>query len=257
MMQQAEQYGGFQEILENTEKQKILIRNEQDKPVTSTSRNLVFAGLSGVSALTFIMFATQIITGIAALVLTVGVAAGGFYGIRFLKKMDPLIRQKTKNAQMKWMMQEARKNSIEQLQNLAISKKQRLESARKSRDKMKALVQQMKDKINPKNAGTPNHTKKTEMLKKVEEACISMSNNIDKGANAYQEFKKKVQEYQDMDSFANLAGEAMAMFSSSGGRELEEMLSLEAFNSIELDFNEAIISIESSAHDYAVDNEGI
>jgi hypothetical protein len=246
----------FQDILENTERQKTHIQKTQDKPITATARNLTFGGLSIGGGLMFIMFATQIITGIAAVVLTAVVGIGGFYGIRFLKKMDPLIQQKTKNSAMKWMMEEARKNSIEQLQNLALSKAERLNTARESRNKMKALVMKMKDKIKPENEGSSNHTKKVEMLKRVQDACAQMSKNIDKGAKAHSDFVIKVQEYKDMDSFAEMAGEAMQMFSSSGAETLDEMLSLEAFDSIETDFNEAIISIESSAHDYAIDNEG-
>lgn len=247
----------FSKILENTDRQKKLITQERDAPITTTARNLGFAGLSIAGLLLFILFASQIITGIAALVLTVGVAVSGFFGIRWLKTMDPLIRQKTKNTKLKWMMDEARKNAIYQLENLIIDKKQRLVNARLARNKMEALVQKMRDKINPKNKGSRNYEKKVVMLKKVEDANTKMESNIDKGANAFADFKIKVAEYKDMDSFAELAGAAMSMFSSSGGKELEDMLSLEAFDSIESNFNEAIISIENSAHDYEIDNEVI
>ena len=248
---------GFNEILENTEWQKQYIKKERDAPITATARNVGFAGFTLAGALVFILFASQIITGIAAFILTAATGIGGYIGIRWLKAMDPVIKQKTKNTRLKWLMEDARNNAIYQLENLIIDKKRRLENARSARDKMQALVQKLRDKINPKNKGNPNYEKKVLMLEKVETASDKMALNIDKGAKAFEDFKRKVYEYKDMDSFTSLAGEAMAMFSSTGGKELEEMLSLEAFDSIETNFNEAIISIENSAHDYEIDNEGI
>ena len=248
----------FQEILENTEKQKKLIREEQDKPITVSARNMTFAGLTVAGGLTFILFAGQIITGMAALLLTGAVTIGGFYGIRFLKSMDPLIRQKTKNAQMKWMMDEARRNSIEQLQNLALAKRQRLEDARTARNKMKAVVQKMRDKLDTsKDKNSSMYKKQENMLKTVESACIKMAENIDRGAKATKQFEEKVEEYRNMDQMSDLFGQAMSMFDRSGTRHMEEMLSLTAFDSIEEDFNEAIISIDGLTHDMAIDGETI
>ena len=56
-----------------------------------------------------------------------------------------------------------------------------------------------------------------------------------------------------MEKFASGAAEAMALFTTSGDDKLEEILSMEAFGQIESDFNEALIEIENSASDMALD----
>lgn len=244
----------FSSILDNNKSEMSRINEYRDKKVTATPRNLAFAGMSVFGLLLFIVFATQIITGVLAIILTAATAAGGFFGLRFLKAMDPLIQQKTKNAKLKWMVEEARKNATIQLDNQVLANKGRLINARIARDKMGALVEQLRAKINPANKGTPNYEKKTQLLKRVQASYEMMCDNLEKAGAKNEEFKVKVAEYKDMDAFATLAGEAMSFMGADGNKELEQMLSLESFNQIEGNFHQAIISIENSAADYAVDN---
>ena len=245
--------GTFGQILESNKNEMTQIQEFKKAPISVKPRNIAFGGMVLGSGLLFILFASQIITGMFALILTVGTAVGGYYGLRFLKSMDPLIQQKTKNAKLKWMVREARKNAVYQLDNQIVLNKQRLSAARQARDKMGALVAQMESKINPANEGTPNYKRKVAMLQKVDNAYQQMRLNLDKGAKANEDFKKKVREYKDMDSFASLADEAMSLLGSSGAKELEEMLSLESFNEIEMNFNTAIVQIENSARDFEND----
>ena len=250
----ATQTASFSNILESNKNDLAKIEEFKNAPITTKARNLAFGGMMVGGFALFVLFAAQIITGMLALVVTVGAAAGTWYGLKFLRAMDPVIQQKTKNARLKWMVEEARKNAIFQLDNQVIVNKQRLGKARDARDKMNALVMKLERKIDPKNAGTPNHTRKTEMLNKVRTAYETMAANLDKGAKANNEFKQKVKEYKDMDSFTALAGEAMSMLGASGAKELEEMLSLAAFDSIETGFDSAVSAIEHAAADYANDN---
>jgi hypothetical protein len=246
---------GFASILETNKSEMSRISEYRDSKITTTPRNMLFGGMTIAGLFLFMMFATQIITGILALILTVGTVVGGFFGLRFLKAMDPVIQQKTRNTKLKYMVEEARKNAIYQLDNQVLANGERLQMARTARDKMGALVEQLRSKINPANKGTNNYIKKVELLERVKSSYEQMCDNLDKGASANNDFKRKVVEYKDMDSFANLANEAMSLMGASGNKDLEEMLSLESFNHIEGNFNEAIISIENSARDFSADND--
>lgn len=244
---------GFASILESNKSEMSSIEEFRNTKITAQPRNIIFGGLTIMAALLFLVFATQIITGVFALILTVVTAVGGFIGLRFLKQMDPVIRQKTRNTKLKWMIEEARKNAIYQLDNQVITNAERLDQARTARNKMGALVEQLRSKISPANAGTANHKHKTELMNRVKLAYDAMCSNLDKGAGANKEFKRKVIEYKDMNAFADMANEAMSLLNASGHKELEDMLSLESFNHIESSFNEAIISIENTASDFTAD----
>lgn len=243
----------FSSIIEANKQKLNEIEQYRKAPISTKARNLAFGGLTIGTGVLFILFASQIITGMLALLLSLGVGVGGFFSLRFIKEMDPLIQQKTRNNRLKWMMNEARKHAIYQLDNQVLANKDRLTKARQARDKMKALILKMEGKINPANEGTPMYKRKTEALATVKDAYALMEANLEKGVQANQAFKQKVLEYKDMDTFATIAAEAMSLLGSSGSKDLEEMLSLTSFDSIETNFHEALVSIENSARDMALD----
>ena len=243
----------FSSILESNNQSLREIKTYRDTKVTGTPRNLAFAGMALGAGLLFIIFAAQIITGMLALVLTGVTIAGGFFGLRALKTLDPLIRQKTKNFKMEQMVKEAQERAIYQLDNQVITNSQRLDNARQARDKMGAMVAQLRSSIKPENKGKPLYEKKVAMLAKVENAYDLMCANLEAGAKENKLFQEKVNEHREMHKFASLAGEAMAIFSKDGDKELENMLSLEAFSHISGNFDTAIISIENSAKDMQLD----
>ena len=103
-----EQKSGFSAILEDNKKSMDKINEFKNQPVTAKQRNLIFAGILVGTLFLFMMFAVQIIQGVIALIMVIVLAAGSFFGIRFLKAADPLIKQKTKNFVLDKMIQEAR-----------------------------------------------------------------------------------------------------------------------------------------------------
>lgn len=246
---------GFSAILENNKAEMIKIDEFKNQKITAFKRNVIFAGLGLCVFVFFILFATQILSGVLALLATVVFALGAFFGIRFLKAADPLIRQKTKNLILKKMVEEARKNAVQQLDNQVLENTKRLGHARAARDKMGAAVQNLKSKINPANEGTPIYEKKMEMLKRVEAAYLQIKGMLEKGAAANKKFEQKVIQYKDMESFASDVQEAMSFFENSGGMQLEEMLSLEAFGHIEEEFNVALVSIENKTQDMKLEED--
>lgn len=245
---------GFSEILSENKNAISKIKNFEAQPITTKARNLAFAGLT-VGSVAFIgLFAAQIISGIAALIATFAFAGSMFFGIRFLRAMDPVIRQKTKNLVLNSMYSEARKNAVAQLDNQVITNAARLKNARHARDKMGALVQKLESAVSSTDPSNSYYKQKKDMLDRVEKAYIMFKTNTDKAAKANQVFETKVKEYKDMERFAQIAGEALSLFDKSGNK-LEDMLSLAAFEQIEEDFNSAIISIENTANDMALDSD--
>lgn len=247
--------GFFADILKGNKSEVERIKAYEKEPITTKARNIAFAGMVFGGFVLFAAFAMQIITGVFALVITV--LSGGliFYGIRFLNKMDPLIQQKTKNLVMKKMMEEAQKNAVSQLDNQVITNLERLTKARNGRDTMGGLVKKLKSQVQKTPSEKAIYKRKSEMLETVEKAYKEVSSQLEKGAIANKAFEEKVEEFKDMNNFTALAGDAMSIANSSKGDKMDEMLSLAAFESIENDFNTALVAIENQATDMKTDNE--
>ncbi len=244
---------GISAIVDNTKKEISRIEQYRDKVVTSTARNIAFGGLILGGFFIIGMFALQIISGVLALGVTVIAVVAGVFGIRYLKAMDPVFKQKLKNHQVAQQMSEARRNAVAQLDNQVILNSQRLEIARNARNKMGASLESLRSQIDPANEGKPNFQRKVELLEKVENAYQRVCKNLETAAHANKNFEAKVVEYKQMERFAVEASKAMSFLKTTGDSEIQKMLSLEAFTEIETNFNTAIIEIENSVNDMDVD----
>ena len=243
----------FESIL-SSNKQKISdIEKLKNSVIGGGKRNILFVVMTVVLFGFTSMFALQIISGIFAAVLAVVVGLVGFYGTRILKQFDPVFQQKLKNKKIELMVSEARENAVFQLDNQVIENRQRLADGREARDKMGAQIEMLRSQLKPENEGKPIYERKKKILLRLEKAYSQIKSNVNKAARANTAFEKKVHDYKEMEKFASAAAEAMALFSTSGDDKLEEILSMEAFGQIESDFNEALIEIENSASDMALD----
>ena len=229
------------------------IKEYKQQPITTTGRNVAFAGLTVGFGLLFIMFAAQIITGVFAAILTVTAGVGGYFGLKFLKQMDPVIQQKLKNKKLAMMIEEAQENAIAQLQNTVIANGNKLAKARDAVSKVSAQLKHLKGMLrgDPESA---SYKKKVETINVIEKSLSQMKRNVDRMAIMDKEFQKKVEDHVEMKKFADAAGNILALIEKNGDAELDRMLSLEAFASIETDFNEAVSELELSAHYAEIDN---
>lgn len=240
-------------IISTTETKLNQIQEMSKKPISKSAQTVGFAILAISTVVVASILAFHIITGVLALVVT-GVAAAGLWtGWSYVKRMNPVYQMKLRNHVMNKMMNEAREQAIAQLNNEVKSRHARLMASREARDKMGAMVSTMEQKLSQANADSDVAKKMQGILSKVKPAYEIVKANLDKAATANKQFEIKVQEYKDLKEYADMAGEAMAMFDSSESTKLQEMLSLESFRSIDADFNTAIISIENSARDMAID----
>ncbi|MDO6525287.1 hypothetical protein Q4519_06275 [Motilimonas sp. 1_MG-2023] len=246
----------FASVLEKSNQAITEIREKQTSPITTKARNLAFVGLMVAGFLFLGLFLLQIIQGVVALFIAVGATLALFYGLRFLKSLDPLVKQKTQNFVLQKMIAEARENNTLQLDNLVLSSAQRLNQARQSRDKMGGYVKKLQSKLAQSTPATDNnYNVKADMLEKVENAYRIICANVDRAATLNKAFEKKVASYKDMAEFTDIVGEAMNFAAATSGNKLEEMLGLEAFAAIEGEFHQAMVSIENSVSDYEIDQQ--
>lgn len=243
---------GFGALLTNNKNELQRIDDFKRLPISVTPRNALFGTTVVGTGIVFVMFAGQILTGVAALAATGVVCVGGYFSWKFLGQMDPVFAQKAKNLKVRLMFEEARTNAVNQLESQVITNADRLVRARDSRNKIGAMVDSLKGHINPAKAGTDNHTRKTQMVERVEEAYLMVVDNLVKAAEANNDFKEKVIEYKDMDKFTSAANAVLIALGDQDD-DLAEMLSLESFNEIEDNFHTALVSIENKAADMKLD----
>lgn len=240
---------GFTTVVEETNNKMQSIEAFRNKPISGTPQKIGFFVLVTAGLLLASMFVLQILTGVFALVVAGIATVALWFGWNFVRKLDPLIQQKTKNMVLNRMIEEARRNAKAQLDNQVIDRHNKLAAAKVARDKMGALVKSMKDKLEATDPSSSSFAKMTGILATIEKAYATVLTNLDMAAKSNKEFENKVQEYKDLDDFTTMAGDAMAVFDSTSGSKLQDMLSLEAFKHIDFEFNTAITTIENSARD--------
>ncbi|MBF9003601.1 MULTISPECIES: hypothetical protein [Vibrio] len=230
------------------------IKKEKDAPINLKARNFGFALLCILGLVLASFIALQIIAGtVALLVGFIGIAVM-FYGLRYLKMNDKHIKQKMRNHIVANMIEEARTHKIETLTNLVIDSKARLDGAREARNKMGGYVERIKAKLNESDKSSSSYQTKLNMAGRVEQAYSQVCINVEKAGEAHKALAKKVEDYKEMAEFSDIVGDAMA-FANQNNDSIDEMLGMEAFAAIEQDFQSAMVSIENSVSDYAIDNE--
>lgn len=242
-------------IISNTESKLHQIEAIKNKPINKSAQKIGIAVLFIFGLVMASILAMHIIAGVFALVLTAASAVGLWFGWSYVKRLEPAYQMKLRNHVMEKMMNEAREHAISQLNNEVKSRHARLVASREARNSMGAMISTMKSKLQSAREGSDVAIKMQTILNRVEPAYQIVCENLEKAAKANQQFEVKVQDYKDLKEYADMAGAAMAMFDSSESTKLQEMLSLESFRAIDTDFNTAIISIENSARDMAVDQQ--
>lgn len=247
------QNGSFSLVKQNNDKVMAKINEIKNSPITTMMRNLTFGGLilGGMFFASLFMF--QILTGVIALFASVALLVILYIGLRYMKQMDPLIQQKTRNKLLEKMFEEARKNSIQQLNNRVLENADKLVNARAARNKMGVLVEGLKKNVDFNDNTNASNQKKKEIYERVSKAYETVIKNVEFLEIKHKEFEAKVIEYKDLEKFTKMAGEAMAVFADNADTKLNEMLSLESFEHIDNEFNLAIVTIENNTRDMEAD----
>jgi hypothetical protein len=243
----------FSNILADNKNMMSTIEDYRAQPITAKKRNLAFTGMCVGGSLLAILFASQIITGMFALILTGFTLTGGYFGWKTLKTLDPAIQEKLKNKKLELMIKEARVNAIYQLDRQVLSNTARLEKGQAARDKLGGTLRKMKGKLDPEKEGTPFYKKQVDLIHQVQDAYDKICQYLISAKKTNKQFEEKVYEYKQLDALSNMANEALSSFKGASGMNLKEMLSLESFEAIEDSFNTSLTALENRASDLALE----
>ena len=244
----------FATLVEDSNKRIAEIKNEQNAPVTATARNLGFLGFTLVGLMLLGTIVFQIISGVVALAVGVGTILAMIYGFRYLKAADPLIKQKMRNHVLKKMIEEAKTNKIETLSNWVLSSAEKLRVAREKRDQAGGLIEEFSQIAAKSDPNSANHATKLKMYEKSKKAYEIIQQQVEIAGIKHKELEVKVQDYKEMARLSDKFNNVMQILRGSDNQDLEEMLGMEAFAAIDEEFNNALVSIENSAADIAIDN---
>lgn len=231
----------FSTILENGNQSITRIKELQNQKITATKRNIAFGVVCIGGFFAFSMIAMQVITGIIALGFSLIASVGLYYGYRYVKTADPLIRNKMRNKVLEKMIEEAKTQKIETLTQLVLSSNSRLNGASQAVAKMTGLLKKLEAKVDKDSS---LYDRQMEMVDSATKAVKTMTANYHKAKKAHEDLEVKVNEYKSMHEFSNVFTDMMQFVKETDGSKLEEMLGYEAFNQIETDFHDAIAEIE-------------
>lgn len=233
----------FSDVISKSQDRIESIKKERDTKTTSTMRNVIFGSATLASLLIAGMLVLQILTGVFALTVTGLFGLGAFFVLKNFKKYDKLVAQKIKNHVLGEQLKEAQKNNIIQLKNTVLDRKDRLQEGIQAHNKMGGYVSKIKLKVDNADPSNPFNAQTEAMYERVSKAYDLNKERLLKAKKAIDEFEQKVYHYEGMAEIAEMASKAMATIANN---ELEDMLSLEAFNSIDNDFCEAMVGLENA-----------
>ena len=245
----------FTAVLDNTDQKLKQLQAFKNQPISALPQKLMLTGVAVGTVVVVSMMAIHIITGMLAIGAMALTGAGLFVGYYKIKALAPSLQQKSRNESLKRMVEEARKNAVYQLDNEVLSRRAKLSAARKARDDMGGFVETMRSGLAKTDPSSSTFARKEEILNRTNSAYLLMSENLDKVGQSVKQFELQVKDYKDLNEYANMAGDAMAIFNANDDSKLQEMLSLEAFRQIDADFNSGIVSIENAARDMNIDNQ--
>ncbi len=221
---------------------------EELKKPSTTKRYIVFIGL--VIGLLFLasLVANQIITGSIALIVGFVAVVLTIYGIKMLKNLDPVIERKLKNQQMKMLIEEAQKRTIETISNYVLALEEYNNYVKKLRNKVDALITKYEDKL--RNTKDDYLKKEYEnllnKLTKAKEAIEVIERN---SAKKKEEFEKRLKIAREKYEFTKETKDIVNFLEKYANSSLDKMLVDTSLSTLDKEFNEITASIENLASD--------
>jgi len=234
---------------------KYQMKIEEVKNPSKIKRYLIFGGLViGIGAIG-VLFASQIIHGTIALATAGIVAVGGYYGIKYLKNMDPYIQKKMANHRIKKLIELAQTEKIETLENYALSIKQKLEYINELRKKVKSKILKYETKIN-NSANNPELLKLyTDLTKKLKQAEKSIEIIYNKSVEYDKKLQNELRILKEKQEFINETKDIINFLEDETGKYMDELLAQTASNEIENEFNDILSSLDNISKDIEKGNE--
>jgi len=222
------------------------------KNPSSLKRYLVFGGLLFGGTLLLSLFATQIISGSIALIVSGLTAVLGWYGIKVLKNLDPVIQKKLSNQKMKLLIEEAQSKKIETLSNYVLALDDYYNYSKNLKKKVSILINKYKDKLSD---STDEYLTKEyqKILEKLELTLKSIDKIMSNSKDKKDAFQKQLKIAKEKMEFINDTKDIVSFLESEGSNSLDKMLVDESLNSLEKEFLEITGTIESIANNIEED----
>jgi len=238
--------------IDNKYKEEI----ETIKNPSNMKRYLTFGGLVlGVGAVG-ILFASQIIHGAVALATAGIVGVVGYYGIKYLKNMDPYIQKKMANYKIKKLIEMAQKEKIETLENYALSIKQKLEYINELRKKLKSKILKYDTKIATATSENNQELLKlyTDLSNKLKQAQQSIEIIYEKSLAYDTKLQNELKILKEKQEFINETKDIINFLEDETGKYMDELLAQTASNEIENEFNDILSSLDNISKDIEKEN---
>ena len=224
------------------------ITNLQNMDLSSTRpQTMVLCGLGVGAVLLSGMFITTIISGIFAIVLTAGAGFGGWICLKNIKTLEPAMREKARNKILEMRIAQAKEKSMIHLQNQVLDNTAKMDAAKVSTQKIQAQVMSLSDAFDKADPTRKSYKKKRETLDMVKVAAEAAVKAYRNALAKNKEFELEVEDHRSLAKFNDAAGDIVALLNKSGGKGIDDILNITAFESISDSFNESIVAINFGA----------
>lgn len=233
----------FGEVIDNSNKQIAAFKEERDSGTTNTARNLVTIATVIVGGFLALSIITQVLMGMVALFASVMFGVASFFIIKHVGKLDKLVAQKIKNKVLNMRIKEAQVNSLVQLKNSLLQRKEHVAESIQANARMGGKLELMRKELREADDANPYIDKMHKVVQRIEGAYTANTERIHRAKRGVTDFEQKVGYYEQMAAMTKIAREAMAFVSDD---ELDEMLSLESFKAIDDDFCSVMAEMDAA-----------
>ena len=231
---------------ENTKTAVALMQEEKLSADKRLPQNLILGGtvVGGVAVVG--MVGATIITGVVALAASGGFLVAGGYAYHKIKANAPAIKKKMLDDAMAKLINDTKKNSIMHLQNAVLENTRKATRSLEGVTKLRALVLSLETSLSKFDEGGKAHAKVSKDIERFDEIhgkVLQIHSNM---LARNKVFEKDVEEARQLHRVAGMIAEVTAFLDVDSGTTLDDILNTEAFDAIDMEFNEGIAQIESA-----------
>ena len=237
----------MQLMKQEKEHTKNAIAVMQKEDITSRlPQNLVVGGLGVGGLLVVGSIATTIISGVIALAASGGFVAAGGWAYYKIKSNAPAIRKEMRDKAMAKLINNTKENSIMHLQNAVLENTRKATNSLEGVTKLKALVLNLEsDLLKFEKDGKAYMKVKADITRfdEIHGKVLQVHTNM---LARNKVFEKDVKEARQLHKVSGMIKEVTQFLDVNSGTTLDDILDTEAFDAIDMEFNEGIAQIESA-----------
>lgn len=209
-------------------------------------KNAVVFGAIGSLVLLFLLFASQIITGVFAFILTAAACIGVPLAWKYIKSRESYYLEKWRLAELEDLITLTRENSITSLKRKVIDDANSIKRAEQAFVEVSAIKNNVVKYYRDFDKEHRLYQQVQDMYDGVLQAFDLFKQNLELSIQAHEDFKKEVEVYEKFDKFSRSVNNFMSLINKDND-ELKKQLTLEAFDSIDENFNRSMAQMDQCA----------